>query len=407
MAVATKPRKTRIFGPLTYATLAVGGVAIVISGSITARQRFQEWAETRQLIAQARVGQEAAVLELAHRMGPEQVLPYLHEAARSSLASVRASGVRTLTTVTGDPAQLVSVLSNGAADPDDTVRLEAARGLTRVPGVAAMRRGGNLPLEHAVRAEALRALERLRGDPSPSIRVAAVASLTAYAPRSGAHQVADASVTSALVSSTHDKDPEVRFAAVQALREVNGPEDPSTVEGALKLIADLDSPVERRKLVELLHESSAAVQARAVAELVKLLEPFDPNLLPDVLDGLVAAGPQARPALPILERLRAHQEPMVRTLSAQAIVAIEGPQTPRGAAALIAMITDASLPQDARFEALNRVRELGPTVLATATPGLIRQLGDPALEVRMTAHSLLAGVLEMTPAKVPAGLVGP
>jgi HEAT repeat protein len=84
-----------------------------------------------------------------------------------------------------------------------------------------------------------------------------------------------------------------------------------------------------------------------------------------------------------------------------AIVTIEGKESPRAVAILLRMITDATLPQGWRQNALDTVREVKPAALAKATPDLIRQLGDASVDVRRTALELLSMIIHDTRAVLP------
>jgi HEAT repeat protein len=426
-------RRKRIFGPLTYGMLALGAVALVSSSLINVAVWVRGWMETNSLIEQARGGREDATRELAQRIGPGPALSYVFEAVHHPLTGVRASACRTLVAVAAanEPSRVVSALADLATDPQEAVRLEAARGLARIPANPRYRNGASASsprwVTSGVPAEALRILEVLRTDPAPAVRMAAIEALPSFlrepppqalyvrtglgnpapsAPRPSLEQPPGPAILASLRAATRDTDPNVRLTAARMLQNVNGPGDTDVSRAALDLLADPDPDVERSKLVELLAHADEEVQGRAVSELVKVLEWRDPTSLADAIEALAAFGDRARPALPILERLRADQEPMMRVLSGRAIVAIEGPRTPRGTSALVGMIVDASLPEEARFEALERAREVGPNGvgpdLARATPALIRQLADPAVEVRLRAHNLLSMILETTPARLPA-----
>ena len=137
------------------------------------------------------------------------------------------------------------------------------------------------------------------------------------------------------------------------------------------------------------------------------------------------AGPQAHVALPALEKLLDDPEPGTRATVVRAILQIEdnlsppaaggmaawgvgraNPQrddklSPRLTAVMLEMIADKKLAQEWRMEIMGKIKEIAPTALAKATPGLIRQLGDSNADVRRAALDLLQIIIEDTPAELP------
>ncbi len=125
-----------------------------------------------------------------------------------------------------------------------------------------------------------------------------------------------------------------------------------------------------------------------------------------MIDCIQSVGPGAMPALPVLEAQLSDDDPLIRYNAGLAVVAIRGKQDPRCVAILVGIIIDEQLPSDWRTNAVEALGQIVPAALAKATPGLIRQLGDPNPNVRLTALALLEQIVGTIPAEMPKPVEG-
>ena len=395
-----RPRR-KLFGPLLYSTLVAGALASAFTGLMSVWPRVAAWREVRVLVEQmrgadprAREGAAAALV----RRGPEIAVPYLLEAARDPRGEVRGLALRSLVEAGADPSTLVPVLADAAGEGREALRLEAARSFGHMLGLEAMRArssAGTLGrLTPGLRSECRTALGRLLKDPAGAVRAAAADAFGRFGP--------DPAVVAALAAATDDEDRRIRFAAAKALLDVHGADDSAATRTLVALVSDPGPVPDRRAILEVLQVTDRSVQEQAVTALAGLLAHGDPDVRPDVIDCLSAAGPRARAAVPALEALRDDEDPRLRAHAGLAIAVIAGASSPRAVAVLVGMVTDATLPHDARQAALDMLRQRNPAARAEATPGLIRQLGHVSPTVRRIASEMLSAIIEDTPAKMPA-----
>ena len=394
----SRPRR-KVFGPLFYSTVVVALIATAYTEFVTIWPRIEERRRIQSLVSALRGAEpiewEPAAAALAQR-DDGSGLPYLLEAARDARAEVRALACRSLAHVSADPSAVVPVLVAATGDDQEKVRLEAARGLGRVSGLGARiswptsgTPPGGAP---GWRSAGLEALGRLLKDRSDAVRAAAAESLGEFHPDPGA--------ASALVAATGDADRAVRLAAARVLIVKCGG-DRSAIRTLLAMVADPEPVPDRGAVLEVLKRAGDEAQDQAVAALTGLLSHVDPLVLPDVINCLVTLGPRARAALPALERLWKDPDAGVNVAARQAIVAIEGRETPRGVAILLEMIADPTIPIDQREAAMWTVVEVNPSGLVKVTPSLIRQLGDADPYVRTSAAELLSVIVRSTRAEMP------
>ncbi|HZW32657.1 MAG TPA: HEAT repeat domain-containing protein [Isosphaeraceae bacterium] len=399
----SRPRR-KVFGPLFSSTLVVALIATVSTGIATVWPRIQEWSATRSLAAALRGddarGREAAAAALAQK-GDGSGLPYLREAARDARAEVRALACRYLPRVWPDPSAAVPVLLAAAGDDQEEVRLEAARGLGRVSGAVALIawQSSGMPPGWTLgwRPESREALLRLLKDRSAAVRAAAAESLGEFHP--------DPMVASALVAATGDADRAVRLAVARALI-FRWDRDRTAIRTLVAMVADPEPVPDRKAVLEILKWAGNEAWDQAAAALTELLSHADPLVLPDVINSLTALGDPARAALPALERLWTTKDTDLRAAVGQAIVAIEGRETPRGIAILLEMIADATIPTEQRQAALWTVMEVSPSALVKVTPSLVRQLSDAQSDVRVSAAELLSNIVRTVPAEIPDPMAG-
>jgi HEAT repeat protein len=399
-AVMSRPRR-RIFGPLFYSTLIV---AVVVGGySVVTRLGLwiNDWYEVRVLAQTLRGGnpesRETAKLLLAAR-GPKVFVPILLDTVHDTSAPVRAMACRSLVSAGADPSVVIPILIAAAGDVEEEVRLEAARGLARVAEdgslVIVSRSGSPGELAPGLRKLCVESLRRLLKDRSSQVRVEAVSALSVYG--------SEPAVAADLVAATGEEDRAVRLAAARGLLKVNGAGDRSAAQTLIALVCDPDAVPDRLAVMDVLKNTSQAVQDQAVAALVELLSHRDPLVLPDLIDCLSGSGIRARAVVSALEGLLNDEDPALRSKAAMAIVTIERQASPRVVDVLVRMVADPTVPQDGRESAIPFLRGANSSALTRATPDLIRQLGDGNAVVRQNALSLLSMIVDETPAEMPA-----
>ncbi len=218
-------------------------------------------------------------------------------------------------------------------------------------------------------ANGLKTLIGLLKDRAGVVRSAAAEALGEFAP--------DPTAAAALLTATRNEDRAVRFAAASALLKFRGNGNRSAIRTLLTLLADQSPIPDRRAVLDVLNQVGGEAQHQAVTALVELLSHREPIVRSDVIDCLQSVGPPARSALPALEALLSDDDHLLRHSAGLAVMAILGKQDPRCVPILIGIIIDEELPRDWRMNALETLGETAPRALAKATPGLIRQLGEP------------------------------
>lgn len=443
-----------MFGPLFYSTLVVAALVaiydIVLNGPAWLEGISREIGERREVasLVEAVRSADASAREGAGRRlitkGRDVYGPILRDAANDPRGEVRAQAYQFLFEGWGEPSEMVSLLVAAAGDGNEHARLASAMGLGRLarselmPSPARWRSGMPGGLTPAHRDEALRALRRLIKDPSSPVRAEAAGPLGLFGP--------DPAVVADLTAAVGDDEPAVRLAAAQALAKAGGPDNPAAARPLIAIAASPDALPERLEAVRAIRTMGEAVQDRAVAALVKLLERGEPDIVPDVIACLPEIGPRARAAVPALEALLDHAEPGLRAQAAMAIVAIESPDasrelhlgasgamgrstmaagggtvgggamvggagtvgpaegqmSPRVLAALIRIVGDTAVPVEYRQTALGVIHEAGAPAVAKASRDLVRQLTDPDPNVRRIAIDLLSLIIDAAPAELPA-----
>jgi HEAT repeat protein len=404
-STATRPRR-RLFGPLLYATLALGALATLYSVAVIVRPGVEEWLEIRSLAKQLlspHAGPREAAATAVVMKGPAVSIPLLWTALRDAQAEVRSTACRRVLEAGADVETTVSMLLSTTGDRDEVVRLMTAQTLGRLPMTFTL-----LPPSPAAvtskqglsshRERCVTALRELLQDTSGAVRAAAVTSLAGFGP--------DPAALDDLRITTKDVDPSVRLEAARALLTLNGPDDPTAVQTMLVWLTNPEAETDRRTILFDLLKAGPEAQETTITALAALLSEGDPIFRAETIDLLRDAGPEARAAVPAIEAALGEDDWMIRTSAFAALVEIEGPGSPRGSAILARMIADPDLREEARHEALARLREAAPSALADATPDLIRQLADPNPRVRELAITLLQQIIYDHPARMPSPSAG-
>lgn len=450
----SRPRR-RMFGPLFYSTLVVAVLVaiydVVLNGPAWLEGVSREIGERKEVasLAEAVRSADASAREGAARRlitkGRGVYGPILRDATHDPRGDVRAQAYHFLFEGWDEPSEMVPLLVAAAGDGHEHVRLEAARGMGRLarselaPGYGRWQSGRSGGLTSVQRDEALRALRRLIKDPSSPVRAEAAGPMGLFGP--------DPTIVADLTAAVGDDEPAVRLAAAKALANAGGPDDPAAARALIAIAASPDALPERLEAVRAIRTMGEAVQDRAAAALVKLLEHGEPDIVPDVIACLPEIGPRARAAVPALEALLDHAEPGLRAQAAMAIVAIESPDesralqlgasgsmgrnmmaagsgmvgggaigggggaaspaaggqsNPRVVAVLAQIVGDAAAPMELRQTALGLIQEAGAPAMAKASRELVRQLADPDPNVRRTAIDLLSIIIDAAPAELPA-----
>lgn len=254
-----------------------------------------------------------------HLMGPEAkaAVPALLKALRDPFAGPTAA--RALLAIDPDNKQLVPQLLEDLSGLSAGARATAAQSLA-VLGPKAL--------------PAVPALVRvLRADSETQARASAAQALGAIGP-------AARSAVPALVRALRDRDRNVRVMAACALADI----DPSSTRGLPILLGTLTGgspldyvqpllPLAREAFIPLLigtispNLSETLLLCRLELGVVQIQTAMEMNA---ALFALQRLGASARPALPLLRRLRRHPDPVVRSSAELVVVGIEAGDDPTG-----------------------------------------------------------------------------
>jgi HEAT repeat protein len=397
--------KTKVFGPLTYSTLAIALLAAATLGVIIAWPRLAEWRELWRLEADVRsddpIIRESAVGALRNK-GIAVCVPYLLKAARDPRGEVRAMACRWLVNVGADAQTVLQVLVGAAFDDEAEVRREVALALGR--RVASQYLGMPAGLTPAESSTCVTTLRRLLKDAAATVRVAAAESLGETEPEPAAS--VDLGV------ALGDNDRAVRFAAARTLLRANRSGVTEAVKTLLGLISDPDWFADHRQALEALKDVRGEGEGLVVLWLAELLARDD---LPDrknqvrhyAIDMLMYSPLDTRPALPALEALVNDTDPDLRAHAVSAVARIAGKESPGAVKRLIAIVTGRPFSEDRRLSALGLLSDLDPVAAKKVSSTLIRQLADPDPEARSVALTLLQQIIYETPAEMPSPSDGP
>jgi HEAT repeat protein len=205
-----------------------------------------------------------------------------------------------------------------------------------------------------------------------------------------------------LAAATRDSDSDVRLAAARALLKVSGANDRSAGQALVALVADREPIVDRRGVLDLVMSTTEELQDQAATALAGLLSDANKSVAEDVMECLLAMGPRARPAAPVLERRLIDEDPVHRATSAIALATIGGKSMPTAIPNLLKIIDDLAVPTQWRTAAFGKIAELDAAKLVKVTPILIRQLTSKDQGVRLAAMDMLAAIVTDVPAELPA-----
>ncbi|WP_435010372.1 HEAT repeat domain-containing protein [Tundrisphaera lichenicola] len=393
-----QPRR-KIFGPLFHGTLVVSLLATAGSIFICFKPDLDNWLESRSLIelihSDSSRDRESAARKLS-RIDPEKAEFEYRQATRDSKAEIRVEGYRALVALRLDASDLMHLLREAASDHDSSVRIEAARGLGSLAKNQAMKskltsRPQSLPPD--LHSAGIGILNTLLEDPEPEVRLAAIEAVVSFG--------GDPVTSRILADASDDPEGAIRLASARALIALDGPNDPSAVNAITSLVIAPNASEQRSVALDLLKDMDISVRDRTLVRLGELLDVADPETRYDAMKTLATSGPWARAALPALRKIGPEDDPEFRALARLTMARIEGLETPRGAEILVEMVTDKTLMEPHRYEALELLRASNLASLSQVTPGLILQLGDSDLAIRQYAHELLAGVIVTMPAEMP------
>ncbi len=148
-----------------------------------------------------------------------------------------------------------------------------------------------------------------------------------------------------LIKVLNDQDADVRFRAARALwlRRSRGRD--AAIEALIGLARMPVVPAEpgRFDVIRLIQKMSAKAGPEAVSALIPLTEAEDPAVRREAVECLAAFGPQARPAVPSLQKVLEGDDRVLRCVAAAAIAEIEGWDPDRTRAALDPLFDDLAL----------------------------------------------------------------
>lgn len=269
-------------------------------------------------------------------------------------------------------------------DPDAEARGQAAAGFRDFIG--------DQPLfSPEQRSRIIATLRPLLDDPETWVRV------------EGAHAIAwfgeKGEARSRLIGILADEDPEVRYAAAKALMAIVGPKDPDAVRVLMSLFTEQVGTIDRRMLLEDLLLAGEGIPKAAIDTLAGEISRGGSLERHEALALLSQIGDRAEGTAMALRGLLEDEDPQLRRLAALEIVRLEGKGAPPAAfAILLGTVIDPGQVLDDRLGALVTLHEANPEEMAKAGPDLVRQLGDPSQDIRLAAHELLFGIVEVAPA---------
>ncbi len=393
------PRTRRIFGPLTYATLAAGVLACGYSASVIYLPRVGSWMEYRKAVALLGSDDPGARALAVHTLwdrsidlAPGHFLAMLGDRR----PGVRRDGIAALAILSNDPAGLVPALIALTDDGDVGVRVDATTNLGRLALARWARASAASDSPSAsLKAAVTSALRARLADPAPEVRSAAAEAIAMGGP--------DDESADRLRSALVDSDRGVRLAAIKALFAIRRKDDPEANRALVALVIDPRPQVDRALCVATLAKASDDANRQAALGLAGLIGSDDDAIRVDALECLKRLGRRATPAVPALEAILAGEPTQDRSHAADVILAIVPEWSPKAQALRLAIIGDPTMPFDQRAAAVESLRLVpGPPRLPEAAAILIGQLSDPSQFRRAQALELLATVLRDIPAPNPS-----
>jgi signal transduction histidine kinase len=289
-------RKRRLFGPLFCVSAALAILTLLGRGVWEWWPAWNHAWRARTLARDLRdpdpEARRHASIGLA-QLGPASV-PWLLEAARDQNPEVRASAYQALALIALPPSAL-PMMRAGFADSDARVRNAAADYLTHF---------------------------RL-GEPE---------------------------LDDDLISVLNDQDADVRFRAARALWRRKSPRKDAAIQALIGLAGIPVVPAEpgRFDVIRLIQKISDKAGSQTVSVLIPLIEAKDPGVRREAVECLAAFGPQARPAIPSLQKILTGSDRVLRCLAAAAIAEIEGWDEDRIHATLDPLFDDLALDAQGR-----------------------------------------------------------
>ncbi|WP_165230678.1 HEAT repeat domain-containing protein [Aquisphaera insulae] len=433
-ATSDAPSRRRTFGPLLYSTLLAAALIGLYSAIELGGPAVQRWLEGRRIAAglsSPDANERRAAIGLLRTRDHESALSYLRQALKDPDPEVRADACEGLYNGGEEPARyvdaLIGLVGKGGGDDRIDSRLKAIqilwmmRGTPRGPWTGSRNATADADVDRgaAIQRPTFEALSPLLDDPSSEIRSAAATALGTGGPRPEA--------SARLEAAAEDRDPVVRLSVANSLMQLRGGDDPVAARLLLRLVDDLDA-LDHIPFAVHLRQAGEATRDRVFTAVIEAARKLEPEARLQRIAMLAGAGPGARAAVPALETLLDHPDLATRAAAADAILWIQnegpfenspgmgsagpvelaritGPRTSRAIrAVLIEAVGGKELPSDSRQGALvwlQRMAQADPGALAEASASLVRQLGDPDLEVRRTAHMLLGLAIEEAPVRFP------
>ncbi len=401
------PRR-KPFGPLLYSTLFV---AILVAGYtlyIKVETYAMEWREAKQIetglhsnVRQERDRATTNLFSISNRHAESILLAALADPK----PEVRLNACRALIHFGAPMSRVLPTLLTASTDSRDEIREEAAVSFGEVMQSAWFKLGPQLASEDPAReaeiAQCRTQLAQLLRDRAVSVRIGTANVLTNQG--RGTQEL-----IKELEAATSDSDSGVRFAAARAILLVQGARSELAVRTLIALLVDLDSSVDHYQIVALLRQAGNATLARATRAIIERMARADQVELPELIGYIrLIGGEQARAALPVLRGFVTAGDRLSRSSAAEAIVELEGPESPQAIAIVSQTVGDPELDESQRMAALQSLAEVDRVALSKTAKALVQQLGDPDSEVRRVASMLLGQLVLIVPADLTAAAPRP
>jgi HEAT repeat protein len=393
MSTADRPRR-KAFGPLFYTTAAFAAVLLAIRAAASIVVAWDEWSRERQ------EAQALRELVAATRDGNGEVRA---NALRSILETTKAS--RSFLDRPSRVHELLPLFVAGASDPDDEVRVEAARAIGLVINVSAHAEQGDAAPTRHDRKDCFRALRHLLRDPSPFVLDAASVEIEAFAGARGASGFEGKDeVVAELTAVLSDPDRERRRVAAKTLLSIQNGRCSACIDALLSLLADPKPIGDRPEVARILNRYHE--EERASKALAGLLGSGDEIVLSEVLATLESLGSGARAAVPAIEPFLDSKDFSLRTAATKAIMRIEGNgddgrPTLRVIAIAAKVVADPEFPIDWRVTAVEMVLGSNPAALSHAAGVLTMQLASDDPAIRRSALDLLSMLIDQVRPEPP------
>lgn len=367
----------RPFGSLLHVTLTAVVVFLIGLGVVRLWPIVRQRMELSSLSGRLRDPSPDVRKGAADRLGElgKPALPLLLDATNDSNPDVRVLACSALMKARPDPELAIRTLIKAIKDDQPIVRRAAAWEL----GIAQL----NLGLEEGA-DETKATIDALRAalhDKDRDVRTAAVEALAALG-RKAEPAGED------LVNALSDRDPRVRIAAARTLLRINHDSRHTVLPVLLSLVGDTnpESNVSQRAFGTLREEEA---EEQTIPRLVELLQDKDAEARRRAATYLGDIGAQAISALyPLLESL-GDEDATVRFRAAQAVAAIDPESTEPTIPVLKSSVLDPKLAFSLRSTAIDLLGAFDPESEAKVVPGLVRELHAKEQVERASAVFLL------------------